>query len=44
MIPRIKTGIPGLDKLIRGGFKERTINLVVGDAGSGKTILSIGPY
>src|SRR3989344_1927484 len=41
MIPRIKTGMPGLDKLIKGGFKEKTIHLEVGDAGSGKTIFAL---
>ena len=41
MYPRVKTGIPGLDPLIQGGFKEKTINLVVGDAGSGKTIFAL---
>ena len=40
-VKRISTGIPGLDKLINGGFKERSINLVAGGAGSGKTIFAI---
>ena len=38
---RIKTGISGFDKVINGGFKEDSINLVCGGAGSGKTIFSI---
>lgn len=40
-IKRVSTGIPGLDPLIDGGFKEKTINLVAGGAGSGKTIFAI---
>jgi circadian clock protein KaiC len=38
---RIKTGIENLDKLIQGGMKENHINLVVGSAGSGKTIFAL---
>lgn len=40
-VKRVSTGIPGLDPLIDGGFKEKTINLIAGDAGSGKTIFAI---
>lgn len=40
MIGRVQTGIPALDKII-GGFKEKSINLVAGSAGSGKTIFAI---
>src|SRR3989344_9039857 len=39
--PRITSGIPGLDKLVEGGFKKNSINLVVGEPGSGKTIFAI---
>lgn len=38
---RVSTGITGLDPLIDNGFKEKTINLVAGGAGSGKTIFGI---
>ncbi|MBU0456958.1 MAG: ATPase domain-containing protein [Nanoarchaeota archaeon] len=38
---RISTGIKNLDPIIGGGFKENSINLVAGDAGSGKTIFAI---
>jgi len=38
---RLKTGIANLDPLIQNGFKERSINLVVGSAGSGKTIFAM---
>lgn len=38
---RIKTGIPGLDPLIGGGFIPGSVNLVAGGAGAGKTILGL---
>jgi len=38
---RIHTYIPGLDSLIGGGLKNNSINLVVGGAGSGKTIFAL---
>lgn len=38
---RIATGIPGLDKLIDGGFDDQSINLVAGGSGSGKSIFSL---
>lgn len=34
---RIKTGIKGFDKLCKGGFVDKSINLVMGNAGSGKS-------
>ena len=33
--------MPGFDKLVQGGFKDKSINLVVGGPGSGKTIFTI---
>jgi len=38
---RIKTGIHNFDSLIQGGLKEKSITLVQGDAGSGKTIFAM---
>ena len=38
---RIPTYINGLDQLMQGGFKVNSINMVVGGAGSGKTIFAI---
>ncbi len=35
---RVPTGIPGLDKLMGGGFEEGTVNLVSGKTGTGKSI------
>ena len=39
-IARLKTGIPGLDPLIQGGVLHRSVNLVTGETGTGKTIFS----
>lgn len=40
-IKRIPSGLPGFDKLIEGGFEKNSINLIVGDSGSGKTIFAM---
>ncbi|MCS7135437.1 MAG: hypothetical protein NZ893_03300, partial [Candidatus Aenigmarchaeota archaeon] len=37
----IKTGIPGFDEMCGGGIEEKSIVLVNGDAGSGKTIFGL---
>ena len=37
---RIETGIPGLDKLIEGGFIKGSTILLCGNTGTGKTIFS----
>jgi KaiC/GvpD/RAD55 family RecA-like ATPase len=37
---RVSTGIPGLDKVLEGGFIPGTIVLLSGEAGTGKTIFS----
>ncbi|MGQ4872254.1 MAG: ATPase domain-containing protein, partial [Candidatus Thorarchaeota archaeon] len=39
-IERVKTGIPGLDELIEGGFPKGDTILVAGKAGTGKSILA----
>jgi circadian clock protein KaiC len=38
-IKRIKTGVPGLDNIIQGGFPKNSITLVSGPPGGGKSIL-----
>jgi circadian clock protein KaiC len=38
-IKRVKTGIPGLDPIIQGGFPKNSITLVSGPPGGGKSIL-----
>ncbi len=35
---KIPSGIPGLDKLMGGGFEEGTVNLIAGKTGTGKSI------
>jgi circadian clock protein KaiC len=37
---RLSTGIKNLDKLISGGFKKRSVNLIAGMPGSGKSIFA----
>lgn len=37
---RVKTAIPGFDDVTEGGFESGSTNLIVGGAGSGKTIFS----
>jgi len=38
---RVTSGIDGFDKMVQGGFKEKSINLIAGGPGSGKTIFAI---
>lgn len=38
---RIPTGIPGLDDMMEGGFERGSINVVAGESGTGKSILSL---
>jgi KaiC/GvpD/RAD55 family RecA-like ATPase len=37
---RVKSGVPGLDDLLDGGFPRGRVILVMGEPGSGKTILA----
>ena len=39
ILERISTGVPGLDSLIEGGIPKGSTIMVVGNSGSGKTIL-----
>ena len=36
-VPRVESGIPGLDELLRGGFVRGRMYLVSGEPGTGKT-------
>jgi circadian clock protein KaiC len=38
---RVKTGVPGLDEMLCGGFLRNTANLVEGAPGTGKTTLGM---
>jgi len=40
-IPKIASGIQGLDDMTDGGFEEKSIILINGDPGAGKTILGL---
>jgi len=36
---KVKTGVPGLDEMLGGGIPEGSVVLVMGEPGSGKTVL-----
>ena len=38
-VKRVKSGIPGLDEMVDGGFPEGNLIVLSGDPGSGKTVL-----
>ncbi|MDY6930459.1 MAG: ATPase domain-containing protein [Halobacteriota archaeon] len=38
---RLKTGVYGLDGIIGGGFRENTVNVVIGSSGAGKTTFAM---
>ena len=40
-MPRIKSGVPGLDELMEGGMPEKSLVLVAGDTGTGKSTLAM---
>jgi KaiC/GvpD/RAD55 family RecA-like ATPase len=40
-LPRITSGVKGLDRLIQGGFQEGSLILVSGGTGTGKTIFGL---
>jgi KaiC/GvpD/RAD55 family RecA-like ATPase len=41
MAERIKTGIPGFDEIVAGGFVKNSVNLLSGGAGTGKSIFAL---
>jgi circadian clock protein KaiC len=41
MIKRVNTGINGLDRIIEGGLPQKSITLISGPPGSGKSIFSL---
>ena len=41
MDERLATGIDGFDRLVQGGFPARTVNLVAGPPGSGKSLFGL---
>ncbi|MBI5061058.1 MAG: ATPase [Candidatus Aenigmarchaeota archaeon] len=40
-VVRVPTGVPGFDKLIEGGIPEKSVILLTGPCGSGKSIFSM---
>ena len=38
---RIKTGVPGLDQVLKGGLRKNSSVLVTGAPGTGKTLLAL---
>jgi circadian clock protein KaiC len=38
--PRLKTGVPGFDEVLEGGFVEGAAYIIQGEPGAGKTILA----
>ena len=40
-LPRVSTGIPGLDEVLLGGFLGETVYLIQGNPGAGKTTLGM---
>ena len=39
-LARLSTGSPELDTILGGGFPANSINIIMGEPGSGKTILA----
>jgi KaiC/GvpD/RAD55 family RecA-like ATPase len=37
---RVKSGIPGYDELVGGGFHKGTVNTITGSSGTGKTVFA----
>ncbi len=40
-LPKVPTGIAGLDQILKGGLPRERISLLIGGPGSGKTILAL---
>ncbi|WP_292477942.1 ATPase domain-containing protein [Methanothrix sp.] len=38
--PRMKSGIPGFDEMVGGGFHLGTVNTITGSSGTGKTVFA----
>jgi KaiC/GvpD/RAD55 family RecA-like ATPase len=38
---KLRTGVPGLDPLLNGGFNEHTVDLIIGSMGTGKTTMAM---
>lgn len=40
-LTRVSSGVPGFDALVQGGFERKSVNLLIGNAGSAKSILAL---
>jgi KaiC/GvpD/RAD55 family RecA-like ATPase len=40
LYPRVRSGIPGFDEMVDGGFHKETVNTITGPSGSGKTVFA----
>ena len=40
LYPRVRSGIPGFDEMVAGGFHRGTVNTITGPSGSGKTVFA----
>src|SRR4030042_5370629 len=40
-VSRVKTGVPGLDEMLQGGFPENHIVVLMGSFGTGKTTFGL---
>jgi len=40
-VKRVKTGLPGMDEILNGGFPKRNVVLLAGGPGTGKTIFGM---
>lgn len=40
-LPRMPTGIPGLDETMEGGFERGSVNIIAGESGTGKSIFGL---
>ncbi|MEM3407922.1 MAG: ATPase domain-containing protein [Candidatus Micrarchaeia archaeon] len=40
-LPRVPSGIFGLDDMMEGGFEKNSLNLICGESGSGKTLFAM---
>ncbi len=38
--PRVRSGIPGFDEMVDGGFLKGTVNTITGPSGTGKTVFA----
>ncbi len=40
-LPRLETGSAGFDRILGGGFPQRSANMIIGEPGAGKTLFAL---